>query len=215
MQVQRDGPAAPGARALFRQFHDAWYAPVAAWAQARAGTSGVYDAEDLTVATFWKAWQWISGSAGLPTPEVLLHTCLDRAYTDHLRQEYGRNTTDGQRSAGRSTLSLDWTPGDLTALIETLPDRQDVEAVVLDRESVREYLAALPPPARACVRCRHMEGRSVGDTAQLLGMTIDQVKKSTAHGLALLARDLLDPTGGPGRAPAPRRPLAEEGAINA
>jgi RNA polymerase sigma factor (sigma-70 family) len=214
MQVQRDGPAAPGARALFRQFHDAWYATVAAWAQTRAGPTGVYDAEDLIVATFWKAWQWISGSAGLPAPEVLLRTCLDRAYTDHLRHEYGRNPTDGQRSAGRSALSLDWAPGDLSVLIDTLPDTQDMEAAVLDSESVREYLAALPPPARACVRCRHMEGRSVSETARLLGMTTDQVKKSTAYGLALLARDLLN-VAGPGTALVPRRPFAEEGATNA
>jgi DNA-directed RNA polymerase specialized sigma24 family protein len=194
--VQREGLQSPAARAAFHAFYDAWYAEVQRWAQARIARPERIGAEDLVVAAFWKAWQWIAGPSSLPGPDVLLRTCLDRAHTDLLRAAYGRAAVDGrqlpQRGAdARDPLSLDRAAPDTQALIDSLADSYDVEAVVLEAESIREHLAALPPLDRACVCCRHLEGRSVAATAAYLGVTPDQVKKHTARGLALLTRRLL------------------------
>jgi len=203
--LQRDGPQSPDARAAFHGFHDAWYADVHRWAQARLARSALADADDLVVNTFWKAWQWIGGTSPLPEPEVLLRTCLGRAHTDLLRAAYGRNTVDAHAipatgADARAPLSLDRSAPDTRALIESLADACDVEAAVVDRASLTEHLAALPPAARACVQARHLEGRSVSATAARLGLTPDRVKKYTAHGLALLTRRLL----AAGEPPAPR-----------
>ena len=191
-------------RAAFHVFHDAWYAQVQRWSQARIARPELIGAEDLVVATFWKAWQWIAGPSSLPEPDVLLRTCLDRAHTDLLRAAYGRAAVDARQlprrgADARDPLSLDRVSPDTQALIEALADSYDVEEVVLEAAEMREHLAALPPLDRACVRCRHLEGRSVAATAAYLSLTPDQVKKHTAHGLALLTRRLL--AAGPPPAP--------------
>ena len=181
------------ARLLFHQFYDAWYRPVYGWACAKTLT-GMADAEDLVIATFWKAWQWIGGQAGLPAAAPLLRVCLDRAYVDHLRAEYGRVPGAGNSPAAgpaRQPLSLDRVIAETPALIASLAGSQDVESIVVDQESLREHLAGLPGAVRACVQCRHLRGWSVAETARHLELTPDQVKKYTAYGLTRLAQQVI------------------------
>lgn len=194
-RLHQEGSHSPDARRLFHQFYDAWYRPVYGWACAKT-LIGMADAEDLVVATFWKAWQWIGGQANLPPAPLLLRVCLDRAYIDHLRAEYGRVPGGGKPSseagpAPQQPLSLDRVIAETPALIASLAGNQDVEAMIVDQESLREHLAVLPGAVRACVQCRHLQGWSVAETARYLELTPDQVKKYTAYGLARLAHQLI------------------------
>jgi len=195
--VRREGAQSAEARALFRQFYDAWYRRVETWAAARIGH---FYAQDLAVETFWRAWQWLLGPSDLPGPGSLLNTCLERAYVDMMRSLYGRcepasgdATTPG--ADARFPLSADRVDADTQALIRAIASEADVEVEVLRRARarlVRQGLASIASNYRECVRCRYMLGMSVHDTAVELGLTADQVKKRTASGLAQLARVVLD-----------------------
>lgn len=88
-------------------------------------------------------------------------------------------------------------------------DRHDVSdpspdafAVVADRAELKRVLAlieALPPQCRKVMKMRKMDGKSPGQIAESLGLSVSTVEKHLAKGLALVAAGLAERPGGQDR----------------
>jgi RNA polymerase sigma-70 factor (sigma-E family) len=75
------------------------------------------------------------------------------------------------------------------------PELPDVAELPQYDSDVRDLFAAiadLPAGMRAAVVLRHVEGLSVGETANVLGCSVGNVKSQCARGLAQLKSRLLD-----------------------
>ena len=129
-------------------------------------------AEDLTSTVFVKIWEKLSFyvDRGLPF-EAWVFQVTRNCLVDYLRRE-SRNATD----------SLD-----LAA--EVAAQNTDREyAQVLDRDIISGALAQLGAIQRQTIRLRFLEGRSLIETAALMGRTDDAIKKLQSRGLANLRR---------------------------
>ena len=67
------------------------------------------------------------------------------------------------------------------------------DSLAAEHADLERALAALSPRERACVVLRHLEDRSVAETAELLGLSDGAVKRYLADGRARLGRLLADP----------------------
>lgn len=206
-----EGKGSPTALAAFRQFHDRWRAEVKRRSIVKLKGKSYADGDDLVEATFFMAWEWIGSSSDLPNADILLNTCINRAYAELMRTLFGRRKTSkeqAQYNAGeedseyvpgtdpRFPLSLDFTYSDedLQALIESIADLVDVEQEVLNKEEkelLREGLMALRSHYRDCLLCRFYRNLSVPQTQELLGYNYNQVTRYTAEGIAHLTTFML------------------------
>lgn len=194
--LRHEGAGSPEARALFAEFYREQYARVEHVAAAKIGR---FYAQDLAVETFWRAWQWLNGPSDLLPPGPLLAACLDRVYPDMMRRLYGRHAPASAEAYTsnedpRFPLSAGSADANTRSLLEAVASEGDVELEVLSRERtrlVRRALSGLGEKYRECVRCRYLLGMSVHESALELGLTVDQVKKYTAHALVQLAQAVL------------------------
>ncbi len=76
--------------------------------------------------------------------------------------------------------------------VAVLPERgaDGAESLLGERDALQSALASLAPRQRTAVVLRHVEDRSVEDTAELMGCSVGTVKSQTHAGLARL-RELL------------------------
>lgn len=68
----------------------------------------------------------------------------------------------------------------------TLPESATWDPEVSEQESLRQALANLGPKQRAVVVLRYVEGRPVGEVAQMMGCSPGTVKSQASAGLARL-----------------------------
>lgn len=67
------------------------------------------------------------------------------------------------------------------------------DVLAAEHADLEHALATLSPRERACVVLRHLEDRSVAETAELLGLSEGAVKRYLSDGRARLGRLLADP----------------------
>lgn len=119
------------------------------------------DAEDLVqdaLARCVPAWHRIEGS-----PEAYVRQTMVR-----------QNISRWRRTKGREFV------------VETPPDTAVRDRDVTQRDELAAALSQLPPRQRTAVVLRHVEDRTVADTARLMGCTAGTVKSQTHAGLARL-----------------------------
>jgi DNA-directed RNA polymerase specialized sigma24 family protein len=207
--LHKEGEGSPTALAAFQQFHDKWRAEVKRRVIVKLDGKFLQYAEDLVQATFFMAWEWVGSSSGLPNPNTLLNTCIERSHAELMREFFGRHKTseqvqrneDQENSAyvpgtdRRFPLSLDYDGEGLQTLIESIADLVDVEQELLyneEKKLLREGLMALPSHYRDCLVCRFYHKLNVPETMKVLGYKYNQVTGYTAAGIARLTKFMLE-----------------------
>ena len=167
--------AQQGDTAAFGALYEQYAPAIARYLRRRLGASEEV-LEDLTSELFVKVYQKLGGyqDRGLPF-SAWLYRIAHNLLVDHVRAL--------PRHAARSLDAAD-----------NVPERTTGRALgrVLDRQVLAPALARLTDEQRRAVELRFLEGRSVAETAALLGRTEEAVKKLQARGLANLRR-LLEP----------------------
>ena len=167
--------AQQGDAAAFATLYEQYAPAIARYLRRRLG--GPDEAvEDLTAEVFVKVYQKLGRyeERGLPF-SAWLHRIARNQMVDHVRA-LSRHVAHPLDAAGE------------------VPERATGRAFgrVLDRQVLEPALARLTDEQRRVVELRFLEGRSVAETAALLGRTEEAVKKLQARGLANLRR-LLEP----------------------
>jgi RNA polymerase sigma-70 factor (sigma-E family) len=127
-----------------------------------------HTADDLVQTAFiklYRAWDRVNGHDRM---DGYLRRTLVRAYLDHRRRPWRRESTIAIEQ------SLAWEPASTT------------EGPTEDRQILLRALAAVPPRQRAVLVLRYWEDMSEADTAELLGCSPGTVKSQAARGLANL-----------------------------
>ena len=150
----------------FREFAQAAIPALHRMAWAMVGDP--HHADDLVQSTLEKiyvAWPRI-GRDGAP-PLAYARRALSRAVIDEARRPWRREVTS-----------------------DVLPERSggDEAGRSDDRMWLVQSLGRLTTRQRSAVVLRHLEGMSVAETAEALGMSQSSVKAATAEGMALLSR---------------------------
>ncbi len=123
-------------------------------------------ADDLTQITLVKlygAWQQVRDRAAL---DAFVRRCLVRATVDESRRPWRRERA-----------------------VDNMPEASDVTDIaggVVDRQVMRQALAAVPAGQRAVLVLRFYEGADVAGTAAALNCSEGNVKSQTARGLVAL-----------------------------
>jgi len=201
--ISSEGKRSTKAQTIFQQFAEEWQPKVKGRVITKLGRNSPY-VDELVQDIFFRAWNWINGSAPIPTPSKLLYVCLDRAFADLMRKLYGRaqakdlgrkeeeakKIVSYKRRSGtdpRFPLSLDNEQLELNTLLEQIKDPTNIERDVEIREAFMEAFHSLKPNQRNCLICRWIRKLSVPETQKLLGLSYDQVTKNTADALDKLS----------------------------
>jgi RNA polymerase sigma-70 factor (sigma-E family) len=136
-----------------------------------------HTADDLVAITFGKLYRYWSNARGATNLDGYVWKILVRAWLDERQKMWRRDTS-----------------------LDELPDLPAGDGIdVVQRLSLLQLLAALPPRRRAAVFLRFYFDLSVEETAEILGCSTGTVKSLTARGLeALRNRAALLSTGGKG-----------------
>ncbi|MBP3227961.1 MAG: RNA polymerase sigma factor [Bacteroidaceae bacterium] len=134
------------------------------------------EAEDIAEETLLRAWQDKNQLAGIRNLEVYLFTICRRLAIDRAARKEAANVTF--EAAGTD-------PADRSALPdETLEQRDRLEWV-------RRIVATLPEKQRSVLQLRDIEERTVAETAEILGITPEDVK-TTHHRARRAIREKLE-----------------------
>ncbi|WP_354641565.1 RNA polymerase sigma factor SigM [Kitasatospora camelliae] len=130
--------------------------------------------QDALVSAF-RAAAGFEGRSAVTTwlHRIVVNACIDRA----------------RRNSTRRARSLDEDPGQEAALLGALGSAEAADALVVRaelRREVTEALAALPVDQRAALVLVDMQGYSVAEAAELLGVPVGTVKSRCARGRARL-----------------------------
>lgn len=140
------------------------------WALALRTLGDPDEAADAVQDAFISAFRSASGFRGQSQVTTWLHRIVVNACLDRLR-----------RSQARPTCPLpDAGPGEPALALDVMADRESQLAV-------DDALGALPVEQRAAIVLVDVEGYSVAETAQMLGVAVGTVKSRCARGRARLA----------------------------
>jgi RNA polymerase sigma-70 factor (ECF subfamily) len=160
-------------RALYEQHGGAVYAFV------RRHVDDSQRAEDIVQETLLRAWRHLDALEGRSGgPRAYLLTVARNVLTDQWRAEQVRPTTVSDDAAVEGAAASD----------EDAVDR------ILDRLLVGEALAGLSETHRQVVEEMYLHGRSVAETAALLGVPEGTVKSRTYYAVRAL-RDAFEEMG--------------------
>jgi DNA-directed RNA polymerase specialized sigma24 family protein len=201
LALRQHGADSDECQALFQQYYEQHYQQV--YLRAMAWETSAPLAAEIADDTLYRVWQWLLAAHELVVTGAVLWRCFHLARIENLRYWYGRIPAGlGQQDSEDTYLqnpsrlvSLDANSGEGQAIIHATPEPLVVEAIVLELESdqrVLRLLATLTQPQRATVFCRTIQGKSVAETAALLGRTEHEVKHDTQRGLARIAQLMKD-----------------------
>jgi RNA polymerase sigma-70 factor (ECF subfamily) len=140
------------------------------WAIALRTLGDPEEAADAVQDAFISAFRSASGFRGQAQVSTWLHRIVVNACLDRIR-----------RSRARPTSPLpDAGPGEPASALDAVADRES-------RMAVDDALGSLPVEQRAAIVLVDVEGYSVAETAQLLGVAEGTVKSRCARGRARLA----------------------------
>ena len=126
------------------------------------------DSEECVSDTYLKVWSIIP-----PKRPVKLSAFLGKITRNLALNRYEKNTAD-KRGGGETTIAL----GELT---ECIPDPNALENLIDNRllvDKLNEFLAGLQPEARKIFMRRYWEVCSIGEIAQIYGISESKVKVS-------------------------------------
>lgn len=141
-------------------------------------------AEDVVAQTYLQFFELLVSGTPVENAKALMRTILKRRIIDLLRR--------------RADVTIEQIDEEGWVGLRELPDvtADTPEEEVLARETARQVsnviLDALPEAERDVLIARHFHGLSVGETAQRLHLTDDQVKKRTRRAVELARRVALE-----------------------